>query len=186
MTTQSSDPRKDLEASAKLFEIPVDVKDIPAKWVLITYDCPKSEAGDKARGEFLASAKRIGAIMHTESVYLAPWTDRFNSAALDLSAIPEAKVYIWTAETDAETMRELARHYDMMVGKWMDEIDERLESIRGHVFENHNKLASRMIGRTADMCQEMEAIIKNRGSRVLMDRLTQTRLALATIAAGIR
>ena len=161
----AEDKALDLKAQAVILEAPVQVKEIVEEFLLITYDVPVSDEGNKARTEFLQRAASIGAVMHTESVYYMPWTQVADITALKLSKI--GKVYAWYAKADPETARDLTRHYDQQVMSWIDELDKRLDKIMGHINDGHIKLAHRMIERTLPMISEQEAIIKRRGSPAL-------------------
>ncbi len=45
-----------LEVMARLTDSKIDAREICEKWLLITYDIPKTDEGDKARREFLNNA----------------------------------------------------------------------------------------------------------------------------------
>ncbi len=67
-------PFTEIEMLARLSDTKIKCRDIVDRWLLLTYDIPHNEKGDKARREFLNAATLVGATQHTESVYLLPWT----------------------------------------------------------------------------------------------------------------
>lgn len=69
-----------------------ELKTIIDDFVLITYDMPAKE--EKARKAFLRDARAIGAIMHTQSCYLMPYTPGSFTLANELAA-KGGNVIVW-------------------------------------------------------------------------------------------
>jgi len=87
-----------LEIMARMTDTPINIREVVDKFLMITYDLPHTEEGDRARREFLAVAHSIGAAKHTESVYLLPWTPEAEVLALELSRVKDGEVFIWTTQ----------------------------------------------------------------------------------------
>jgi hypothetical protein len=156
-----------METLATMANIPITIKDICDKWLLLTYDIPHNEKGDKARRDFLLKAQSIGAARHTDSVYLMPWTADAEVLALNL-AQTGAEVVVWTSNTtDANQAKVITQSYDQNVQPVLDEIGERLDRIVVHLDKKRFKRADKMKVKTAAMLENMEAAIKRRGSAEL-------------------
>ena len=150
-----------LRASAAVFDVPLEVKKIDElKFILITYDLPNTVEGMEARVKFLHEATRIGAVMHTESVYYMPWTQGADSIALTMSRV--GKVFVWYAGVDETTANALLLRYDERVRGWMDALDERLDRIAKHINERKLRLAENMLERTVSMLRDMRGIVERR------------------------
>ena len=74
VVTGTQNPFASIEVLARLTGTQIRCREICDRWLLITYDLPHNKKGDRARREFLDTAKIIGATHHTDSVYLMPWT----------------------------------------------------------------------------------------------------------------
>lgn len=180
----TQEKRDELEAHAKLFDVPIEVREIVDDWLLLTYDLPKSAEGDVARYWFLKEARKLGAVGHTESVYLMPWTIDASILAVELSRV--GKTYIWHTKVDDEKMaRELTMHYDMAVANWLDDLNGRLERIGGHIANRKLKLAGHMVTRTLAMIAEMRQVINRRGSERLRDELARIEKELFRVMASV-
>lgn len=151
-----------IEVMSRMAGIPIEVKAICHQWILLTYDLPATKEGDKARSAFLKRARAIGAIEHTASVYLLPWTPESENLALDVAEAGHA--YLWTSEVkDEKRARELTSTYDTKLEPVFDQIGERIDRIEGHQ-EKRPKLAQRMAEKTRQMLDDVEAAITRRGS----------------------
>ena len=168
--------KSSMEVMARLTGVNIELKEVVAEWLLLTYDMPHSEEGDKARRDFLFSARAIGAAQQTESVYLIPWTPEAEVLALDLSRriqeMKKGKVIIWTSTpTDKAKSAEITQVYDAGLVPALDEISERLDRIEEHRVANRNLRAEKMLEKTGRMLKDMEAAILRRGSAMLFVRL---------------
>lgn len=155
-----------LEVLAKMTGTQIEARDICDKWLLLTYDLPHTEAGDKARRRFLDRAKLIGATKHTDSVYLLPWTTLAEGLALQLAKIGD--VCVWTSlTTDEAKASEITKKYDDGLKPVLDEISERLDRISEHFTNHHYKTAAKMLDKTGRMFAGVEQAIIRRGSAEL-------------------
>lgn len=169
-----------LEVMARLTETNIEAREICDKWLLITYDIPHNEAGDKARAQFLQNAKAAGASMYTESVYLMPWTKEAEMLALQLARAGE--VCVWTAQTtDVAKAAEITRNYDSSLSPRLDEISGRIDKISAHLEDGHQGRAYRMIEKTEKMLWDIEAAIIRRGSAQLYVMLTLIKRRFETL-----
>ena len=138
----SGEQLDDLKAVSNFFGNPVNAREIVEDWLLITYDMPSTEAGDRARREFLHQARAVGAIPHTESVYLMPWTTSANIVAVKLASV--GKVYLWYTHSERGMSQDLTVLYDKHVWEWIEDVEGRIERIGAHVDAGKLKLAGRM------------------------------------------
>lgn len=151
-----------LSAEAVITETPLMVREVKHNFLLITYDIPNSVDGTDARAKFLKEARRIGAVMHSESSYYLPWGQEADALAITLAAVDKSKVFVWYAGVDETTASALLLRYDERVRSWMDALDERLDRIAGHIGERKLKLADNMLERTVSMLKDMRGIVERR------------------------
>jgi len=160
-----------LEVLARLADTKIEARELVDKWLLITYDIPKSEAGDRARREFLNQARMIGATRHTDSVYLMPWTKHAEVLALQLARAGE--VCVWTSQTTDEVKAaEITKSYDKGLEPQLDEISGRIDRIAENLDKKCFKRAHKMMDKTERMINNMEQAIIRRGSAQLYILLT--------------
>lgn len=173
---------------ARLTDTPLpDVREICDKWILLTYDLPHNENGDRARREFLVNARMIGATRNTDSVYLMPWTKQAEMLALQLARVGE--VCVWTSETtDENKAAEITRSYDTGLKPQLKEISERVDKIAYHLDNNHQKRANKMIEKTEKLLNAIEQAIIRRGSAelYLMLMVIKKRFRLVAEATWIK
>lgn len=157
-----------LEVMARMTDTKIDIKEIVSTWLLITYDLPHTEAGDKARREFLDQSKALGATHHTDSVYLLPWTPVAEHIALELARTKGGKVVVWTSKTtDVAMAKTVTENYDKNLEPVIDEIDKRIDKIVDHLYHNRLKRAHKMLDKTESQIAKMEQAINRRGSMEL-------------------
>ena len=155
-----------LEVMARMTDTVIEARELVDKWLLITYDIPHTENGDRARREFLNSARLIGASRHTDSVYLMPWTKHAEILALQLARAGE--VCVWTSQTtDEAKATEITRNYDKGLQPQLDEISSRVDRITENINKNRMKRALKMVDKTERMIDNMEQAIIRRGSAQL-------------------
>jgi len=173
-----------LEVMARLTDTDITTKEICEKWLLITYDIPKSEEGDKARREFLLEAALMGATKHTDSVYLMPWTPDAESIALALAKVGD--VCVWTSETtDNLRASEITKSYDAGLKKQMKEITDRIDKMEGYVVAEQFGRALRMNEKTAKMVTHMEDAVLRRGSAILLVQFQLVQARYQQVARAI-
>ncbi len=173
--------KESLEVLSRLSGTKINVRDVCDQWLLITYDLPKSEEGDKARRRFLTQAAAIGATRHTDSVYLMPWTPGAESLALSLSQVVGGKVVVWTSTTtDSVQAAEITKNYDEALRPTLFEIIERIDRINEYNLKGWYKRANRMIPKTDRMLAQAEQAVIRRGSLSLyaLLKLVQERYGL--------
>ena len=147
----------------------LQVKELVDRWILLTYDLPVTKEGNDARYKFLNAAHRIGAIKHTNSVYLMPWTPEAELAALEVASMGDAFLWISTVKDTAE----LTRDYDKKSEKIFDEVYNRIDNIEQHMLQNHTKRAISMIDRTKPMIESLIKIAVHRGSMELYEKAAE-------------
>jgi hypothetical protein len=159
-------PFTTIELIARLTGTTIECRDLVDKWLLVTYDIPHTEAGDKARREFLLAAHAIGASHHTDSVYLMPWTGEAEGLALRLA--DSGKVCIWTSSTtDPARTAEITKSYDDGLRSMLDEVEERIDRIEQHQKDGNFKRAAILVEKTEKLLHDATEAIKRRGSAPL-------------------
>jgi len=150
-------------------------------WILLTYDLPADRA--KERAEFLKRAKWLGAVQHTESVYIMPNTTATLRLVEELSQISHA--FVWFSKpSDEERARELTDRYDDKVKLWLLGLEERIKKVRQRM-EEGKQGAARMIARTTyKEMQKLEDIIERRGNVELMIELVVLMDKLKAVLLG--
>lgn len=171
--------KETLEVMAGLTDTAIETRELVDKWLLITYDLPHNEAGDKARREFLLKARAIGATRHTDSCYLLPWTPIAETLALQLARVGD--VVLWTSKTTEESKaREVTRAYDKGLEPILDEIAERIDRINEYQGKRYYKRANKMMPKTERLLGQVGQAIERRGSAILLVylRILEKRFAL--------
>ena len=169
---------KEAQMLAKFDGIEFNVKELVEDWILVTYDLPVTPEGNAIRYKFLQKAPRIGAVMHTRSVYLMPLTKQTEIAALELSK-GEGKVFVWTSNiTDEQTKRELTELYDSRIGADVKMLGERIKRINQHILVERYGFARRMLDKTIALFNNALFAVAQRGSKELLDKLGQIREVL--------
>lgn len=157
----------------------IRTRPILSNWLLLTYDIPRTPAGDKARRHFLEKAARIGAVQHTESVYLLPWTAESLKLAAGVAKVGHA--YLWTTKMeDKEHASEVTRTYDKKIKLRFDQIGKRIDKIEVHV-EKRPKTAQRMAASTRKMLDDLEAAVVRRRSNELYKMILKLRKRLEVL-----
>lgn len=173
-----------IEVMARLADVEIDAREICEKWLLITYDIPHTENGDKARREFLLNARMIGATRHTDSVYLMPWTPAAEAIALELAKFGE--VCVWTSQTtDEKKAQEITKNYDAGLQPQLDVISERLDKINENINLERLGRAAKMAEKTEEMLKNMEQAILRRGSAQLYIFLTILKQRFSELKSAI-
>jgi len=171
MTTEQGVDFSSIEVLARMTDTKIEAREICDKWLLITYDIPHTEAGDRARREFLNEARLIGASRYTDSVYLLPWTKHAEIMALSLARAGE--VCVWTSQTtDKVKAEEITKSYDKGLEPQLDEISGRIDRIAENLDKKCFKRAHKMMDKTERMINNMEQAIIRRGSAQLYILLT--------------
>ncbi|MFA5152104.1 MAG: hypothetical protein WC554_06080 [Clostridia bacterium] len=155
-----------LEVMARMTDTEIDAREICDKWLLITYDLPNNDEGNKMRAKFYIEAKRIGATQHTESVYLMPWTPDAEMLALSLSMV--GKCVIWTASVNESDAQEITKRYDEGLRPILKEIETRIDKVGLHIEAGDLGIAQRMTGKTDQMIKDLEQAICRRGSALML------------------
>lgn len=154
---------------AKFEGIKFEPKELVDNWLLLTYDLPANEEGGKARYAFMKKAPKIGAVMHTRSVYLIPWSEKAELAALEVTK--HGTAFLWTsAVTDEDKKKEVTEFYDKSINEKLDEAEDRINRIKDHQKENELRSANRMIRKTGEFIGDAANSALLRQSIPLMTR----------------
>jgi len=153
------------EAIGKLQGIQINTRELVDEWLLITYDIPVSEEGNKARFKFLKLAPTIGAVMHSRSVYLMPNTHQAQLAGVELSKTVGGEVYMWSSKVvGGMTNEDVTKFYDRKINEQIDHIVERMEQEVALIEENHEGMADRMHRKTVNLFNQVLFSCVQRGS----------------------
>jgi len=170
-TEDKTDAIAQLNAEKMIFDphAELEVKEVLEKFALITYDIPATKEGAKARAEFLEKAKFQGAIMHTESVYLAPWSIVNDLGVLKAAGIGKIRIFV-SVPMEKDDCREITREYDKKIAEVFKEAEDRFEKIAKHVEDQQYGLAHKMMPKTSDWINALKKAAIARGSQYLFDR----------------
>jgi pyruvate-formate lyase len=170
-TEDKTDAIAQLNAEKMLFDpnAELEVKEVLEKFALITYDIPATKEGAKVRAEFLEKAKFQGAIMHTESVYLAPWSVVNDLGVLKAAGVGKIRIFI-SVPMEKDECKEITREYDKKIAEVFKEAEERFEKISKHVEGGQYGIAHKMMPKTTDWINALKKAAIARGSQHLFDR----------------
>ncbi len=162
-TLDKENKTAELEVTAKLADVEIHTREICDKWILLTYDLPHNESGDKARREFLLNARKLGACQHTESVYLLPYTAAAGEAALELAKA--GKLYVWTSEsTNPSQAQEVTRNYDAELKEMLKKLSRRVDRMLELRKQNKLGVLNKMRGKTDTMMNDLADAVRRRNS----------------------
>jgi hypothetical protein len=157
-----------LKLMAALSGVEAQVKDVISDWILVTYDLPTTEEGNKARAKFLDAVRYIGGVMHSESCYLLPSSPSSELAAVEL-AEKTPSCYVWFSSVHSpEKAKELTQEYDKSVADdILKELNERITKMEKHAEEGKEAVVNRMRKKTQKMLVDAASIATRRGSEKL-------------------
>lgn len=151
---------------AKLEGVNFQHRDLVGKWILITYDLPVTDEGNRIRYEFLKKAPQIGAVMQNRSVYLMPLTKATEMAALQLSKAYNGSVYVWTSSAmDEEINKQLTELYDRRINEEISDIKSRIRKINDHIKEEKFRFAKMMVKKTVTLFNNALYGVAQRGDK---------------------
>jgi vancomycin resistance protein YoaR len=163
--------KEGLEVLARMKDSKLQVRDVVTDWLLLTYDIPHNEAGDKARQQFLIDASAIGATRHTDSVYLMPDSPEAKVLALKLADTKGGEVIVWCNAQPLNHQAEVSAAYDNALRQMVREISGRLDKMQQYANLNHQKRVIQMVPKTQRLLVNAEAAILRRGSELLALRI---------------
>lgn len=153
------------QAIAKIQGVEIHPRELVDEWILLTYDIPVNEEGNKSRYKWLKLAPRIGAVMHSRSVYLMPNTSQAQLAGVELSKTIGATVYMWTSKVVAGmTNADVTAFYDSKINEQIDEINSRMEAEGLLITEQKMGMAERMHKKTVNLFAQALFAVAQRGS----------------------
>ena len=119
----------------------------------------------------------MGAIQHTESVYLLPWIPEANLEAIKLAGA--GKVFVFYAKASDEMQAaDLTREYDIGLRRRLEKLEERAMKILEHASQRHNKRVESMLESTWPVFNGLARAVASRGSVDLAEYLDAIRTAL--------
>ena len=170
-TVDKTDSIAQLKAEKMFFDpnAKLEIIEVMEKFCLVIYDIPATKEGAKIRAEFLERAKFHGAIMKTESVYLAPWAVAPELNLLKAAGIGDFNIFI-SVPMDNDLCKKITREYDQKIMEVFKEAEERFEKIALHVTDGQYGLAHKMMPKTSDWINALKKAAIARGSQHLFDR----------------
>ena len=152
------------ETFAKLQGIEINARELVDEWLLITYDIPVTPEGMIARGKFLKIAPKIGAMMHSRSVYLMPNTQQAQLAAVELSKTVGGEVFIWTSKLQGDQAVQVTNFYDRRIKEEIEKIDVRLVKEEDLTKDDKFGMADRMHRKTQSLFSQLCFTVAQRGA----------------------
>jgi len=153
------------QAMGKLQNVQINARELVDEWLLLTYDIPVSEEGNKARFKFLKLAPTIGAVMHSRSVYLMPNTHQAQLAGVELSKTVGGEVYMWSSKVvGGMTNEDVTKFYDSKINQQIDHIVERMEKEAKLIEDKKEGMADRMHRKTINLFNQVLFSCVQRGS----------------------
>ena len=170
-TEDRTDAIAQLNAEKMIFDpnAELEIKSVLEKFALITYDIPATKEGARARAEFLDRAKFRGAIMHTESVYLAPWSIANDLEVLKAAGIGKVRIFV-SIPMEKDECLEITRDYDKKIAEVFKEAEGRFSKIVKHVEDGQYGLAHKMLTKSEEQINALKKAAIARGSQHLYDR----------------
>jgi len=163
-----------LRATESFAGVEVNMREIVDSWILITYDLPNTDEGQKMRAQFLKKAERLGAVIHTESVYLLPNCPESELLAVNLASV--GKMYLWVSQIkDPNRAQELTDDYDAKVEAGLiKEVRQRIAVMQDRAQSNPSAF-ERMKKKTYTLLDESSGIALRRGSTRLVEAVAKLR-----------
>ena len=135
-----------------------EIKEIEQNWVLLTYDIPRKD--QKVRDSFIKEAKAIGAVMHTESCYLLPYSDKAFELANKVAAIGNAVVWK-SRQEDKEKAEEITTKYGDHLKIRCQSIEQRLVASAQYMQAGKLGVALIMGIKTGKLLQQLAQIAES-------------------------
>lgn len=174
-----------LDFMGQVADIDIQVREFHSDWVLLTYDLPNTKEGTDARYKFLRMARYAGAIQHTESVYMIPWSNAVNGIIAELSSIGGGQIFVFHTKVDEVQAVDLTNRYDDKLEETIESIMPRIPRINEHIADDHEQQARRMINKTWDMVQPMITAVAVRGDENLAGKVAYMVKALRQSEADL-
>ena len=183
MSPEANNRKEELELFGLLNDTEFKLKDIHSDWVLLTYDIPNTKEGSEVRRTFLNNARWLGAVQHTESVYMMPWTRGANNMIVKLQAVGE--IFIFYTSVNPIQALDLTNKYDKQLQESIKSLEPRLDKMSSHSEEGHYGQVKRMSKITWERVNDLIMAAANRGSESLAKQLQVVILRLKTIDQSI-
>ncbi len=147
----------------------MEIQTVMEKFALIVYDIPATPEGTQARMEFLSKAKFLGAVMHTESVYIAPWSITAELELFKAAEVGKLRIFV-SAPLHKEDCEEMTRDYDAKLAEVFKEAEDRWDKIEQHLVDEHLGMVYKMLPITIYQVASLKKAAIARGSQHLYDR----------------
>jgi hypothetical protein len=148
----------------------VEVKQLIKDYILLVYDIPANQA--KTRYEFLKKAKEIGAMPHTQSCYLLPYSEKAMEMASEVAAVGDAVVWKSTQQDEKKAL-EITTDYESHIKLRCDRIEQRLAIAQDYMNDGKLGKANLMGIKTGKLLGELAKISENFSPAWFVKRLNK-------------
>jgi hypothetical protein len=145
----------------------IKVQDVVDKWLLLTYDLPHSEEGDKARALFLARAAAIGATRHTTRFIYSRGSSGGGSFSLEYFQGRRRSVIAWAKSRTFDEQRGDYPELRNGLKALLKNKGVRLDKMDAYSFSNSRERVIQMTPKKKRLLDNAEAAIIRRGNDVL-------------------
>ena len=139
-------------------ETKIEVKQLIKDYILLVYDIPASAS--KARYEFLKKAKEIGAVPHTQSCYLLPYSEKAMEMANEIAVVGNAVVWKSTQQDEKKAL-EITTDYESHIKLRCDRIEQRLAIAQDYMNDGKLGKANLMGIKTGKLLGQLAKISEN-------------------------
>jgi hypothetical protein len=148
----------------------VEVKQLIKDYILLVYDIPANQS--KTRYQFLKLAKGIGAMPHTQSCYLLPYSEKAMEMANEIAAVGDAVVWKST-QVDQKKALEITTDYESHIKVRCDRIEQRLAIAQEYI--NYGRLGkARLMGiKTGNLLGQLAKISETFSPEWFVKRLNE-------------
>ena len=107
--------------------------------------------------------------MHTESVYLAPWSIANDLEILKTANVGKVRIFV-AVPMEKDECLEITREYDKKIAEVFKEAEDRFAKITKHVEDGQYGLAHKMLTKSEEQINALKKAAIARGSQHLFDR----------------
>jgi CRISPR/Cas system-associated protein endoribonuclease Cas2 len=162
-------------------EVKAEVKEILDEYVLLVFDIPANQA--KLRKEVLKFLAAAGAVMHTASCYLMPYSELSFAIANEIAL--KGDVVVWVSkQKDQKKAKALTIQYDEHLKIRCTTIEQRLWAIKEHIESGQLGRANRMAEKTHALLDQLKKISQTYCPSWLLPRIGELETMMQQIYTG--
>jgi len=148
----------------------VEVKQLIKNYILLVYDIPANQAA--TRYQFLKAAKEIGAISHTQSCYLLPYSVKAMEMAKQIAVVGDVVVWRSTQEDDKKAL-EITESYEQHIKIRCNYVEQRLIIAQEFITDGRLGKARLMGIKTGKLLGQLAKISENFNPEWFTKRLNE-------------